>query len=132
MDRSVIAFQVVTLGMGVTLVALFLLYAILSVFGRVFQKKNAPELKGSSPARPAVLVESSTSGTDRRIVAAIVGAVSPLLLDRQSKHPFKISINPLGEVAPTAKAWVLNGRKDLMTGALKLAAIRRRGRYAEI
>ncbi len=134
MDRSAIALQVVTLGLGVTLTALFLLYLMLNIFGRLFfqQKKNAPELETTATAKPAVSLKSSPSNLNGRLVAAIVGSISTLLLNEQAKQPFQISITPTLETGLTGKAWVLTGRKELMTGALKLAALRRRGSHAEI
>ncbi len=134
MDRSAIAFQVVALGMGVTLTALFLLYLMLNLFGRLFvqQKKNASKPEVVATAKPAVSVRPPLTGLDGRLVAAIVGPISTLLLEEQAKQPFKISIAPSLETGFTSKAWVLTGRKELMTGALKLAALRRKESHAEI
>ncbi|NMA91690.1 MAG: OadG family protein [Firmicutes bacterium] len=134
MDRSAIAFQVVTLGFGVTLTALIALYLLLNIFGRAFdrQKKNTPEPGAIVTTKPVVSVETSPSKIEGRIVAAIVGSISSLLLDEPAKQPFKISITPSLAAGHTGKAWLLTGRKELMTGALKLAALRRRGNHAEV
>ncbi|HHX87070.1 MAG TPA: hypothetical protein GX693_02695 [Firmicutes bacterium] len=137
MDTSAIALQVVVLGLGVTLTALFLLYLLLNIFGRLFfqQKKNSVKLEPpAAVTTPAVSVKTSPSDLNSRLVAAIVGSVSTIIFDKQPKQPFKISIAPSSssDTCLTSKAWVLAGRKELMTGALKLATLRRRRSHAEI
>ena len=140
METSAIALQVVALGLGVTLVALFLLYLLLEISGRLFiqQKKNPFKIESpaaaTTPAVSAVSVEASPSDLDSRLVAAIVGSISMLMFDKQPKQPFKISITPSSssEICLTSRAWVLTGRKELMAGTLKLATLRRRGSHAKI
>ncbi len=130
MDSSAIAFQVVTLGLGVTVTALFLLYLTLSLFGCIFnQKKNLSEVNDVAAPKPVTAVKQTTTGPDSKVVAAIVGSLSYLLCDEQAKPPFKISIAPL-ENGLTGTAWVLAGRKELLSRALKLATLRRRESHA--
>lgn len=134
MNGLTAALQVVVLGIGVTLTALLLLYLVLNAFGRIFiQKIKAPERELINTARAKVSVEPPTSGLDERLVAAIAGSVSTLLMAEQHEQPFKMRINPVSvKTVRTGKTWALAGRKDLMTGTQQLAALRRRGSHTEI
>jgi hypothetical protein len=105
---------------------LFLLFGILLLFSRIFQKDEQPVVD-KAPVIRTNAVEPGINSPDRRLTAAIIAAVYQYM-SANSKN-FKpgsvnISVHPAGDSCNNN--WQIIGRKLLLENKLELENIRRR------
>ena len=121
MDKLDFALEVMVVGFFVVLVTLFLLYGILLVFNRIFNKERS-----SSDNNLKTLAKTET-GPDNSILTAVITAAVYGYLESAtpSYHAtnFRVTAYPVGGGA--ANSWQLIGRRQLMEGKAELDTTRR-------
>ena len=126
MGQFEFAIQVLVLGFSVVLFTLFLLYGILLLFSRMFQKNNQPVIDKT----PAIITDAlihGSGGPDQRVTVAIIAAVYQYMFANNKylkPGAVNISVQPTGE--SHGNSWHIIGRKLLLESKLELENIRRR------
>jgi len=109
------------------MVILYLLYAIIALFNRIFYRPAKAEGPGpSAPPREAKPAVSSSPGLSPRIVAAITAAVAGYM-QAEGSSPGKITITVPSRLKGTGGSWVTMGRMGLLNGRLEHERLRRKG-----
>ncbi len=126
MGQFEFAIQVLVLGFSVVLFALFLLYGILLLFSRLFNKNEQP-IVDETPVIKTDALNPGKGGPDQRLTVAVIAAVYQYM-SANSKYykpgTVNISVQPIGE--SSNNNWQMVGRKLLLESKLELENIRRR------
>ena len=124
MDKLDFALQVMVVGFTVVLVTLFLLYGILIVFSRIFNKKEIKDPKSETAAKSPPKVEA---GADNSTLTAVITAAIYSYLESYapsiSAATIRVTAQPVGGGA--TNSWQLIGRRHLMEGKAELETTRR-------
>ncbi len=126
MDQYEFAIQVLVLGFSVVLFTLFILYGILLLFSRMFQKIDQPVID-KTPAIITDALNHGKGGLDQRVTVAIIAAVYQYMSANNKffkPGAVNISVQPTGE--SYGNSWHIIGRKLLLESKLELENIRRR------
>jgi len=121
MDKLDFALEVMVVGFFVVLVTLFLLYGILLVFNRIFNKELS-----SSDNNLKYLAKAETRPDNSILTAVITAAVYGYLESATPSYHaanFRVTAYPMGGGA--ANSWQLIGRRQLMEGKAELETTRR-------
>ncbi len=124
MDKLDFALEVMVVGFFVVLVTLFLLYGILLVFNRIFNKESK-KISSSDPKQKnlgKVETEPDNSIITAVITAAVYGYLESTTPSYHATN-FRVTAYPVGGGA--ANSWQLIGRRQLMEGKAELETTRR-------
>ncbi|MBM4236158.1 MAG: hypothetical protein FJ152_06775 [Firmicutes bacterium] len=123
MDKLNFAIEVVVVGLTVVMVTLFLLYGILVVFSRIFNKKEIKDPNSATAVKSSPKVEAEA---DNNTLSAVITAAIYSYLE--SNAPSFNAAN-FRVTAPAAgggtNSWQLIGRRQLLEGKVELETTRR-------
>lgn len=131
MDKIGFALEVMGVGFTVVLVTLFLLYGILVVFSRIFNKKEIKD-----PKLEAIVKSPSqvVTGTENAVLTAVITAAIYSYLEKNapSFNParFRVIAQPGND--RVVNNWQISGRRHLMEGKTDLETTRRNKKREKI
>lgn len=131
MDKLDFALEVMVVGFTVVLVTLFLLYGILIVFSRIFNKKEIKVPKSETVAKSLPTVE--TGANNNTLTAVITAAIYSYL---ESNAPsfkastIRVTAQPTSD--STANNWQVIGRRQQMEAKAELETTRRNKKREKI
>ncbi len=124
MDKFDFALQVTVVGFSVVMVTLFLLYGILAVFSRLFNKEEIKDLKNESAA---ISLSGHQIDTDNRVLTAVITAAvySYLRSNGSTVKTAGIKITAQPASCSGMNSWQITGRRHLMETKAELETTRR-------
>lgn len=125
MDNLDFALQVFVLGFTVVIFTLFVLFFVLSLFGKIFY--HPPKIKESSDltagSQPAP--EQGIDTLPPKVVAAVTAAVSAYMQsDNQLLMPLTVNVQRRSSAA--GSNWTADGRRLLLNSRNELERLRRK------
>ena len=121
------AFQIALFGFTFVIIVMFLLYVILILYKRFFERFSQKEkiVQPSNP-QPEPRIAPPVFELSPQIVAAITAAVAGSL-PRQDLSPARVTLTALPQPVGGGGRWADAGRKALMDGKREIEQLRRRG-----
>ncbi len=131
MDKLDFALEVMVVGFTVVLATLFLLYGILIVFSRIFNKKETKDSKREIAAKGPSKLELGAENT--AMTAVITAAIySYLESSTPSFSAAAIRVTAQPTSGSTVNNWQISGRRHLMEGKAELETTRRNNKREKI
>ncbi|MDY6825810.1 MAG: OadG family transporter subunit [Bacillota bacterium] len=129
MDKFEFALQVTVVGFLVVVATLFLLYAILLLFSRIF---STPDIKNlhQPPLDQQKMIAKDEEVSNGPLTAAITAAIYHYMQLEEvvnDNDKVKITVQPSGR--STTMNWRMAGRKELLENREKLEQSRRKKKY---
>lgn len=122
MDNLDFAFQVMVIGFLVVMFTLFLLFAILIIFSRIFNKTDKYPLSTEPPGNEGN-INTTEKVMDPRIIATITAAIYEYMYSCNNYfNPGGMNIS----IQHTRNNWKYISRKELLVKSTELAETRRK------
>lgn len=131
MDKLEYALQILLLGFSVVMFTLFLLYGIISLFNRIFDRPAEKQAKQGVHPQRFHEINRTSSDLPPRVAAAVTAAVFHYL-QLQGTAPSQAAISVQALQPSPQKCWAAAGRKNLLEKRLEHEQLRRKGRYEKI